>query len=80
MEIVVGLGENSMPAVARLLARLEAPLLTDLALTGSALFDHAPARLGDVHAGASALIGLRLRPGGGDLLIRGRLGDRWWRS
>jgi Ca-activated chloride channel family protein len=78
VEIVVGLGENSMPAVARLLARLEAPLLTDLALTGSALFDHAPARLGDVHAGASALIGLRLRPGGGDLLVRGRLGDRWW--
>ena len=33
-EIVVGLGENPMPAVARLLARLEAPLLTDLVLTG----------------------------------------------
>jgi Ca-activated chloride channel family protein len=77
-EIVVGLGENPMPAVARLLARLEAPLLTDLVLTGTALFDHAPSRLPDVHAGAPALIGLRLRPGGGELRIAGRLGGRSW--
>ena len=78
VEIVVGLGENPMPAVARLLAGLEAPVLTDLALTGSAMFDHAPARLPDVHAGAPALIGLRLRPEGGELRITGRFGDRWW--
>jgi Ca-activated chloride channel family protein len=77
-EIVVGLGENPMPAVARLLARLEAPLLTDLVLTGSALFDHAPAALPDVLAGAPALIGLRLRPDGGELSITGRLGGRPW--
>jgi Ca-activated chloride channel homolog len=77
-EIVVGLGENPMPAVARLLARLELPLLTDLALTGSALVHHAPAGLPDVHAGAPVLIGLRLRPEGGELRITGRLGDRPW--
>jgi len=77
-EIVVGLNENPMTAIERLLARLEAPLLTDLALTGSALFDYAPARLPDVHAGAPALIGLRLRPEGGELRITGRLGGRPW--
>jgi Ca-activated chloride channel homolog len=77
-EIVVSLGENPMPAIARLLARLEAPLLTELALTGSALFGHAPSRLPDVHSGAPALIGLRLRPGGGELRITGRLGGRPW--
>jgi len=77
-EIVVGLGENPMPAVARLLARLEAPLLTDLVLAGSALFDHAPAALPDVHASAPALIGLRLQPEGGELWITGRLGGRSW--
>ena len=77
-EIVLGLGENPMPAVTRLLARLQAPLLTDLALTGSALFDHVPAALPDVHAGAPALIGLRLRPEGGELRITGRLGGRPW--
>ncbi|HEX4994741.1 MAG TPA: VIT domain-containing protein [Methylomirabilota bacterium] len=77
-EIVVGLGENPMPAVARLLARLELPLLTDLALTGSALLHHVPAGLPDVHAGAPALIGLRLRPEGGELRITGRLGGRQW--
>ena len=77
-EIVVGLGENPMPAVERLLARLEAPLLTDLVLTGTALFDHTPSRLPDVHAGAPALIGLHLRPAGGELRLAGRLGSRPW--
>src|SRR5206468_3128623 len=77
-EIVVGLGENPMPPVARLLARLDAPLLTDLVLTGRVLFDHAPAALPDVHAGAPALIGLRLRPEGGGLRITGRLAGRPW--
>ncbi len=77
-EIVVGLGENPAPAVVRLLARLEAPLLTGLVLTGTALFDHVPAALPDVHAGAPALIGLQLRPDGGELWITGRLGGRSW--
>ena len=77
-EIVVGLGENPIPAVARLLARLEAPLLTDLMLTGSALFGHVPTALPDVHAAAPVLIGLRLRPLGGELRITGRLGGRPW--
>jgi len=77
-EIVVGLGENPMPAVSRLLARLEMPILTDLELTGSALVNHVPIRLPDIHAGAPALIGLRLRPEGGELRITGWLGDRPW--
>jgi Ca-activated chloride channel family protein len=77
-EIVVGLGENPMPAVARLLARLEAPLLTDLVLRGTALLNHAPAALPDVHAGAPALIGLRLRPEGGELRVTGRFGGQSW--
>jgi hypothetical protein len=67
-----------MPAVARLLARLEAPLLTDLVLTGTALLNHAPAALPDVHAGAPVLIGLRLRPEGGELQIAGQFGGRPW--
>ena len=77
-EIVVGLGENPMPAVARLLARLEAPLLTDLVLTGTALLNHVPTALPDVHASAPVLISLGLQPEGGELRITGRLGGRPW--
>jgi Ca-activated chloride channel family protein len=77
-EIVVGLDEDPLPAVARLVARLEAPLLTELALSGPALLDHAPARLPDVHAAAPVLIGLRLKPEGGAVRITGRFGGKPW--
>jgi Ca-activated chloride channel family protein len=77
-EIVIGLDEDPLPAVSRLLARLEGPLLTELELSGPALLDHAPARLPDVHAAAPVLIGLRLRPEGGDVRITGRRGGKSW--
>jgi hypothetical protein len=59
-------------------ARLAAPLLTELALSGPALLGHAPARLPDVHAAAPVLIGLRLRPEGGAVRITGRLAGKPW--
>ncbi len=77
-EIVVGVGEDPLPAVARLVARLEAPLLTDLEVSGSALLDCAPGRLPDVCAAAPVLAALRLRPEGGALRIAGRLGGKPW--
>jgi len=77
-EIVVGLDEDPLPTVARLVARLEAPLLTELEVSGSALLDCAPARLPDVCAAAPVLVALRLRPAGGGLRIAGRLGGKPW--
>ncbi len=77
-EIVVGLDEDPLPTVARLVARLEAPLLTELEVSGSALLDGAPARLPDVCAAAPVLVALRLRPAGGGLRIAGRLGGKPW--
>ncbi len=77
-EIVVGLDEDPLPTVARLVARLEAPLLTGLEVTGPALLDCAPARLPDVCAAAPVLVALRLRPEGGLLRITGRLGGKPW--
>jgi Ca-activated chloride channel family protein len=79
-EIVVGLDEDPADAIARLLARLEAPLLTDVTVTGSALLDQAPARPADVCAAAPLLVALRLRPDGGDLLVAGRLAGQPWRQ
>jgi Ca-activated chloride channel family protein len=77
-EIVVGLDEDPLPTVARLVARLEAPLLTELEVSGSALLDCAPARLPDVCVAAPVLVALRLRPAGGGLRIAGRLGGKPW--
>ncbi len=78
IEVVIGLGEDAERAAARLVARTDAPLLVDVALGGSALVDHAPARLPDLFAGAPALIGVALRPEGGDLTVRGRTLDGTW--
>lgn len=77
-EVLVGLDEDPSAAIARLLARLEAPLLTEVTVTGAALIDQAPARPPDVCAAAPVLLALRLRPEGGDLRVAGRLAGQPW--
>ncbi len=78
VEIVLGLGEDPERAAARLVARTDRPLLVDLTLGGSALIEHAPERLPDLFAGAPALIGVALRPEGGELVVRGRTLEGTW--
>jgi Ca-activated chloride channel family protein len=78
VEVVIGLGEDPERAAARLVARTSAPLLVELELSGSALVAHAPARLPDLFAGAPALIGVSLRPEGGELRVRGRTAGGTW--
>jgi Ca-activated chloride channel family protein len=77
-EIVVGLDEDPQVPIARLVARLEAPVLTELDVSGSALLDHAPTRLPDVCAAAPVLVALQLRPEGGELRITGRREGKPW--
>jgi Ca-activated chloride channel family protein len=72
VEIVIGLGEDPERAVKRLLARTTAPILTEVELSGSALVACAPAKLPDLFAGAPALVGVKLRPEGGELIVRGK--------
>jgi Ca-activated chloride channel family protein len=79
-EVLVGLDEDAAEAVRRLVARTRAPLLTDVALEGSALVGHAPARLPDLLAGGPAMVGVRLRPEGGDLRVRGRTPAGAWEA
>lgn len=78
LEIVLGLDEAVAPAVNRLLAATQAPLLVDVTLSGSALRAHAPAALPDVCAGAPLRAALELSPEGGDLLVRGRTATGDW--
>ncbi|MFT3775331.1 MAG: VIT domain-containing protein [Minicystis sp.] len=78
VEVVIGVGEDPERAAARIVARTSEPLLVDLAISGPALVEHAPSRLPDLFAGAPALIGVALRPEGGEILVRGRTPEGSW--
>jgi Ca-activated chloride channel family protein len=78
VEVIIGLGEDPERAAARLLARTRSPILVELELSGSALVGHAPRYLPDLFAGAPALIGVALRPEGGELRLRGRTAEGSW--
>ncbi len=75
VELVIGLGEDVEPFVKRLLARTNAPLLTDVEITGSAVLGVSPARIPDLYGGAPAMVSLKLRPEGGEVVIRSRSAD-----
>jgi Ca-activated chloride channel homolog len=75
VELIVGIGEDAERAAQRLLARTCAPVLTEVAVSGSALERSAPARAPDVFAGAPALLSVALRPAGGELVVRARAAD-----
>lgn len=72
VEVLIGIDESVGPAVARLLARTCAPIVTALELSGTALLAHAPQALPDLFAGAPARLAVQLRPEGGTLHVRGR--------
>jgi Ca-activated chloride channel family protein len=80
VELVVGLEEEPAEAARRLVARTRAPLLTEVALEGSALVGHAPARIPDLLASGPALVGVTLRPAGGALRVRGRTPAGAWQA
>lgn len=72
VELVIGLGEDVEPFVQRILARTHQPLLTDVEVTGSAVLGVAPARIPDLFGGSPALVSLKLKPEGGELVVRAR--------
>ncbi len=75
VELVIGLGEDVEPFVKRLMARTNAPLLTEVEITGSAVVSSAPARVPDLFGGAPAMVSLKLRPEGGEVIVRARSAD-----
>ena len=72
IELVIGIGEDAEPFVQRLMARTHAPLLTDVEICGSAVLGVAPARIPDLYGGSPAMVSLKLRPEGGEVIIRSR--------
>lgn len=78
IEVILGLGEDPERAARRLVSRTNAPLVVDLQIAGSAVVEHAPRRLPDLFAGAPALVGLSLRPEGGEIVVRGRTAGGTW--
>jgi diguanylate cyclase (GGDEF)-like protein len=78
VEVVLGLGEDPERAARRIVLRTDAPLVVDLSLDGSALLEHAPRCLPDLFGGAPALVAVKLRPEGGELVVRGRTDAGAW--
>lgn len=84
VEVLASAGGPGVPredperAAERLIAHTRAPVLVDVALSGSALVAQAPEQLPDVFAGAPIVAALALRPEGGELVVRGaRAGGAW---
>lgn len=69
---IAALDEDVERASQRLLARMNAPLVTDLEITGDAVIATAPIQLPDLYAGSPALINLELDPAGGAIRVRGK--------
>ena len=80
VEVLAGVGEDAEPAARRLVARTAAPLVVELALSGSALLGYAPTALPDLFAGAPARLSLRLRAEGGEVEVRGRTTEGTFRE
>lgn len=77
-EILAGLDEDAERAAKRLLDRTGAPVLTDVTISGDALLDIAPEHLPDVFAGAPIVAAMKLRPEGGEIVVRGSLARGTW--
>jgi Ca-activated chloride channel family protein len=78
VEIVVGLGEDPERAARRIIAATAEPLIVDLDIAGSAVVAYSPGRVPDLYARGPALVGLKLRPEGGEVVVRGRTPDGEW--
>lgn len=70
VEVVVAPGEDVEPAMKRMLARTDLPLVVDVELSGSALAASGPTA--DLYDGSPAKAAVMLHPAGGELRVRGR--------
>jgi Ca-activated chloride channel family protein len=77
-EIVLGLGEDAERAVQRLRARIEAPVIVDVTVSGDAVAEIVPAKIPDLYAGCPVLIGTRIRREGSEIIVRGRSAAGDW--
>ena len=73
VEVLASSEAQAEEAAARLVHATHRPVLTDLVVGGTAVAGVAPARPRDVLAGSPTWMVVSLTPGGGTLLVRGRL-------
>jgi Ca-activated chloride channel family protein len=78
LEVVIGLDEDPERAAARLVARTEQPIVTDLSVEGDGLIALAPGRLPDLFAGAPVKIALQLQAGAKEVRVRGKTATGYW--
>jgi Ca-activated chloride channel family protein len=76
VELIVAPGGDALDAAKRLRRHTTAPVLTEIAVRGSAVEHVAPERPCDVLAGLPARLALRLRAEGGTIEVRGALAGR----
>lgn len=77
-EFLVGLDEDVIATVRRVITRTSAPLVTGVRVQGDALIEGATDIARDLLAGAPALIPLRLDPKGGELIVSGHTLEGPW--
>lgn len=79
-EHLVDVDEEVEPVLKRILAKLEAPLITNLRVSGAGLRALGNERLPDLHAGSPVCLALELVPSGGKLLLQGETRTGIWRQ
>lgn len=77
-EVLVGLDEDIERGAKRMVDRTKMPVLTNLEILGDALERYAPEALPDVFEGAPVLAVVKLKPDGGELVVRGDLARDTW--
>ena len=78
VEVLAALDKDAERAAARLIAATRGPAIVDLEIHGPAVAGFAPHPLPDLMAGAPVLVGLSLRPDGGEMIVRGRTPAGLW--
>lgn len=77
-ECGVQLGEDVAALTSSLIEHTAQPLVVDLEFGGSAFLEAAPERIPDLFAACPARLAVRLRPEGGELVVRGRRAEGLW--
>ena len=80
IEVQAGSSGDLQSAITTLKARLDAPLVTDLAIAGDGVIAVAPRALPDLYAGAPLRVMLELRPAGGRVQVSGQTSRGTWRD
>jgi len=78
VEVIAGLDDDLHESAQRIVAATQGPAVIDLEISGSAVEQCAPRNPTDVMVGAPVLQGVRLRPEGGELKVRGRTPNGDW--